>query len=155
MNILQADIHYPHLEKVSTLFFEYYQYLHACNVPMKLAEGGEITWLESLKKSLNKTSVLVVAENKGLVVGFGQGLIKLGPDYLGNLKLGVVAHFYLDEKMRGGDAAKKMFEEMKKWFKEKHVHSVELQVVKANEQGARFWKKAGFETELEQMRLTL
>jgi GNAT superfamily N-acetyltransferase len=153
MNIFQADKSYADIDKLATLFFEYYQYLNAIGVPMKLAENGGQLWVETIKKSIGKTSMLVVAENKGIVSGFGQGLIKLGPDYLGNLKLGVVAHFYLDEKLRGGDAAKKMFEEMKKWFREKNVHSIELQVASKNEAGTRFWKKMGFETELEQMRL--
>ncbi|MBC7863462.1 MAG: GNAT family N-acetyltransferase, partial [Bacteroidia bacterium] len=141
MNIVKADIDYPHFEQLSTLFFEYYQYLHSCKVPLHMVDGGELLWLESLKKSLNKTSVLIAAESKGLLVGFGHGQLKLSPDYLGNLKLGVVSHFYLDEKLRGGDAAKKMFEEMKRWFREKHVHSIELQVVNENEIGSKFWKK--------------
>ena len=153
MKIFIADESYGDFEKVATLFFEYYSYLDNCGVPFKLIDGGEELWMNSLKKSLNKTSVLVVLENKGLVNGFGHGQLKLSPDYLGNLRMGVVSHFYVDEKLRGGDAAKKMFEEMKKWFEEKKVSSIELQVVNENKVGSRFWKKMGFTTELEQMRL--
>ena len=117
-SIFRTENDYPHLDKISTLFFEYYQYLHSCGVHMKLTENGEQIWINSVKKSINKTSVLIVCEHKGLVCGFGYGQIKLGPDYLGNLKTGVVAHFYLMEKVRGGNTATAMFEELKKWFVE-------------------------------------
>ena len=55
--------------------------------------------------------------------------------------------------MRGGEASQKMFAEMKKWFVEKKVHSIELQVVPENTIGLNFWRKLGFEIELNQMRL--
>jgi hypothetical protein len=155
MNIFQADINYQNFDKVTMLFFEYYRYLHSVNVPMKLVNEGENLWMDAVKKSLGKTTVLVLAENKGLVVGFGHGQLKLSPDYLGNQRIGVVSHFYLDEKIRGGDASKKMFTEMKSWFVDKNVNSIELQVVNENVIGAKFWKKMGFETELQQMRLML
>lgn len=155
MKIYTADTSFTEFEKVATLFFEYYRYLHACNVPMQLAENGEHLWVESVMKSIGKTSVLVIAEDKGIISGFGHGQLKLTPDYLGNKRVGVVSHFFLLEKLRGGDAAKRMFTEMKTWFTEKHVNSIELQVVNANEIGLRFWKKMGFETELQQLRLIL
>lgn len=153
MEILRAESTYTNFDKVAELFFDYYKYLETLNVKLKIAQGGEILWLESVKRSLNKTSILVVIENKGLVVGFGYGQIKLAPEYLGSLKLGIVSHFYLDEKMRGGEASQKMFAEMKKWFVEKKVHSIELQVVPENTIGLNFWRKLGFEIELNQMRL--
>lgn len=152
MEYFLAGVDYAGFEKVESLFLDYYEHLHRHAVKLRLVEGGEKLWMASLKKSLNKTAALVIGEEGGQPVGFGHGQIKLAPDYLGNRRIGLVNHFYVDEKHRRAGSAARMFGLMDGWFKERGVHSVELQVVQGNEAAAGFWKKMGFQDELTQMR---
>lgn len=152
MKIFRAEVNYLNLDKLPLLFFEYYHELSASGLFLPLTSNGAQLWLDGVKKSVGKTTMLVIAENNGLPVGFGQGQLKLAPDYLGNLRLGVVSHFYIDKKFRGSNTAEKMFDEMRVWFAEKMVHSIELQVLSNNVIAEKFWKKMGFIPELQQMR---
>ncbi|MFN6037672.1 MAG: GNAT family N-acetyltransferase [Bacteroidota bacterium] len=153
MKIFRVDSQYEKIDQLAVLFMEYFIEISNFGNLLPLAKNGEQLWLDGIKKSIGKTSVLTVAENNGLLVGFGHGQLKLTPDYLGSLRVGVVSHFYLDKKYRGGNFSAKMFEEMNFWFNEKAVASIELQVVEGNEKAYKFWSKLGFKPELKQMRL--
>lgn len=152
MKIFQPDIHYNKLNQLSILFKDYYSELKNNGVVLDLVNEGEKLWLEGLKKSLGKTSVLVLVENDGHLSGFAQGNLKLLPDYLGSLRIGVVSHFFVEENARGGSVAAEMYLEMQDWFMQKSVHSLELQVLNKNIVAEKFWLKMGFSHELLQMR---
>ncbi|MFN5182251.1 MAG: GNAT family N-acetyltransferase [Bacteroidota bacterium] len=153
MKIFIADNSYKAIDQLSEMFLEYYSELSESECLLPLASKGNELWLDALKRSVGKTSILIIAEFSGKPIGFAHGQLKISPDYLGNLRIGTVAHFYIKKPNRGGDTATLMFTEMINWFKEKNVHSIELQVLKNNYTAEKFWKKMGFEEELNQMRL--
>ena len=156
MKIYSAEIQNLPYDELGTLFFNYYSELQRMNAPHTLAEKGEKMWVESVKKSLGKTSVLIlVKDDKDELVGFGFGQLKLGPDYLGNKRVGTVAHFYIKEAFRGKKISHEIFQKMKKWFLEKKAESIELEVIQENEIALAFWQKMGFQTELKQLRMKL
>ena len=156
MKIYSAEIQNLPDEELGKLFFNYYSELQRMNAPHALAEKGEKMWVESVKKSLGKTSVLIlVKDDKDELVGFGFGQLKLGPDYLGNKRVGTVAHFYITDAFRGKKISHEIFQKMKKWFLEKKAESIELEVIQKNEIALAFWQKIGFHTELKQLRMNL
>lgn len=148
--LTQADD--PALNRVTELFIDMYHYMNEHGLLLPLAEGGEKKWLEGILKGLGRFGTLLIAETDKDVIGFAHGSIRLAPDYLGNKKLGLITHIYVDREYRGRGVGESLVKKLEKWFKEKDVHSVELQVLAANKSGIAFWEKLGYPVELLQHR---
>lgn len=144
-----------HQESVQLLFKSYYDHFHSLGIALPLAAHGEKLWIDAALQSLNRLSVLPLAVSNNAVIGFAQGTVKLLPDYLGGHKAGVVQHVYVSESYQRQGIAEALVQALQKWFSEKQVHSIELQVVANNDKAAAFWKKMGFEPELLQFRKVL
>lgn len=142
----------PTLPKVEDLFCDMYAYMNDHGLRMELAEKGEQKWLDGIRKGLGRFGVLLVAEMEGEVLGFAHGSVRLTPDYLGNKKVGVITHIYVDGQYRGKGAGESLVKGLEKWFAGKDVHSVELQVLAGNKSGIAFWEKLGYPLELNQHR---
>lgn len=134
------------------LFKNYYAYFESLGVRLPLASNGGQLWMEAAMQSLGRLSVLPLALAGEKVVGFAQGTVKLLPDYLGAHKVGVVQHVYVTEAYQRQGIAEKLVKALQSWFDEKQVQSVELQVIAGNDKAMAFWKKLGFEPELQQLR---
>jgi GNAT superfamily N-acetyltransferase len=137
---------------IAASFKSYYQELKTLNTPLPLIENGELLWAEQVEKSIGKTSALVIASNQDKVIGFGHAQLKLSPDYHGSQRIGFIAHFYVEKDSRLAGTGRKIYEELHKWFLEKNIQSIELQVINANEAAMKFWQKMGFKDELRQLR---
>lgn len=141
-----------HREAVTALFKTYYSYFESLGIPLPLAPGGEQLWMSAAMQSVGRMSVLPLAVAGEEIIGFAQGTVKLLPDYLGGHKVGVVQHVYVSESYQRQGIAEKLVHELQRWFGEKQVQSVELQVIAGNDKALQFWKKLGFEPELQQLR---
>lgn len=148
--IYQGDA--PALARVEDLFGEMYRYMGQHGLLLGLADKGEQKWMSGIMKGLGRFGVLMVAEKKGEVLGFAHGSVRLTPDYLGTLKVGVITHIYVDGEFRGNGVGELLVKGLEEWFRGKEVHSVELQVLAANEKGIAFWEKLGYPAELNQHR---
>lgn len=156
MKLFLADTNNLPEDQLSEMFRIYFEELNRMKTPQPLVKNGEKIWLETVKKSIGKTAVLaMVSDENNKLTGFGYGQLKLGPDYLGNKRMGTVSHFFISENYRGNNLAAQLFQLMKDWFELKSVESIELQVIHQNENAYFFWQKMGFQSELKQMRLMI
>lgn len=153
VNIIMFDKNDPsHREAVAALFKTYYAYFESLGIRLPLAPNGEQLWMDAAIQSAGRLSVLPLAVAGGKVIGFAQGTVKLLPDYLGAHKVGVVQHVYVAENYQRQGIAAMLVQELQRWFDEKQVRSVELQVITGNDKALGFWKKLGFAPELQQLR---
>jgi len=143
------------LNATKDLFRDYYDFLHTHGIMLKLTEGGESLWLDSILPALNKTAVLALAINQEEVIGFILGSMKLLPAYLGGGKVGLIQHTYVIESSRRFGVASMLSDSLMDWFRTKQVSSIELQVLTGNTAAEAFWKKQGFWQEWTQMRQPL
>jgi ribosomal protein S18 acetylase RimI-like enzyme len=140
------------LDQAEQLLTRMYDYMVDHGLLLPLANEGAKAWRSTVEATLGRLGALVVATAQNDLVGFAQGMIRLTPSYLGNQKVGAVVHLYVSDDYRGQGIGEKMYLELEKWFVDKSVHSVDLQVLCANSCGIAFWRKMGFADELLQMR---
>lgn len=142
----------PLLDQVEGLFLQLYDFMARTGLMMPLVEGGQGLWRKSVEKGLGRFGCLLVALQKDTVVGFAHGMIRFVPEYLGGYKVGYITHTFVSPNSRGRGLGRKMVSELEKWFSDRDVHSVEVQVLSQNDQAAGFWEELGFEKELIQLR---
>ena len=142
------------LLQVQDLFNELYNYIGATENPLMLPpeKNAAEMWTDSVEKILGRFGKLIVAVENDTVIGFAAGLLRFTPDYLGTKKVGYITFFYVSTVARKKNIGKKMLIELENWFKDKKVHSIELQVTFNNTIGQAFWKKMGYKNEVIQLR---
>jgi GNAT superfamily N-acetyltransferase len=150
MEITKEDA--SRLKEISKLLKKMYHEMSATGLILQLQENGEETWLNSIRPGLGRFSILIAATVDGRVVGFAHGAMHYTPEYLGSLKVGTITHIFVEPEFRRAGTAGKLVSLLEKWFAERQVHSVELQVLSGNEDAVRFWESAGFSCELRQYR---
>jgi ribosomal protein S18 acetylase RimI-like enzyme len=142
----------PGLEQVKHLFEDMYGYMEETGLNLGLSEDGASIWLAAAVQGLGRFGTLCIASSNEDIVGFAHGSIRLTPDYLGTRKVGVITHIFVAEEYRGNGVGENLVESLEKWFENKDVHSVELQVLVNNKAGISFWEKLGYPQELLQHR---
>jgi len=120
-----------------------------------LAEGGADMWLKSVRNTTGRFGRMIIAKAGDRIAGFAHGMVKFLPDYLGGHPVGFVTHIYVESNVRETGTGKRMVEMLEEWFRQKNVHSIELQVITGNQGGIEFWTKLGYMEELRQYRKTL
>ena len=142
----------PAFEKVEVLFSDMYDYMSGTGLNIDLAEEGAASWLKGVVQGLGRFGTLHIASIHDKLIGFAHGSIRLTPDYLGSRKVGVITHIYVDGEYQGKGVGEKLVRALEEWFRDKQVHSVELQVLASNKAGIAFWEKLGYPLELYQHR---
>lgn len=142
----------PAFKSVQALFSDMYSYMEANGLNIGLAEDGATSWLSGVKQGLGRFGTLCIASSGEEIIGFAHGSIGLTPDYLGNKKVGVITHIFVDGEYRGKGVGEKLVKQLEVWFRAREVHSVELQVLADNKAGISFWEKLGYPAELYQHR---
>ena len=142
------------LSQTEKLFDELYSYINNVEKELMLApeKNAASLWLEGIKKTLGRFGQLVVAVENNKVLGFGYGLLRFTPDHLGEKKVGYITYFYVSPSTQKKGSGKKILQQLEHWFKEKKVHSIELQVTFNNTAGQAFWKAMGYKNEVIQLR---
>lgn len=143
------------LVETEKLFLNLYQHINSKGLLLPLVEKGEKIWMESVKNTLGRYAILAVAIDNNNVVGFGYGMLKFLPDYLGGYNVGVITHFFIDTEYRKKKIGKALCEKLCNWFAQQKVHSVEVEVAAINPEAEKFWKQMGFQYELVQLRKTI
>ena len=147
-----TDSNDPAWEVVEVLFEEMYQFMAEHGLGLPLTEGGASQWIGSVKKGLGRFGLVFICADDDEITGFSHGSIKLSPDYLGNKKIGVITHVHVKDKHRTKGSGTALVKALEQWFEKQQVHSVELQVLSANNYAIRFWEKLGYSQELHQYR---
>ncbi len=120
-----------------------------------LDEQSPTAWTASFERTLGRFSYLWVAELDGQISGFLLARVKRTPAYLGGVMVGEISDLYVAESLRGQKVAARLVALALEEFQRQQVHSVEVQVMAANQGGVAFWHAQGFETELVQVRRSM
>jgi len=134
-------------EYVAALFAEMYKYMDNKDLKITLCKNGEKIWINSIKHSLGKLNMVFIATDKSKIIGFAAGNIRLGPSFLGNVKIGYISHVFVLPKYRGSKVGNMLSANLISWFKNKKVNLVELEVLNKNTTALNFWEKLGFEVD--------
>lgn len=89
---------------------------------------------------------IVVAEIDKKIVGYMIGTFSHMPLYMTNKYMGMIAHAFILEKHRRQKIGQKMFNELKKWFKNNKVKCITLLVDVGNNIAIKAWEKYSFST---------
>jgi ribosomal protein S18 acetylase RimI-like enzyme len=143
---------HPLLDEVERYFREMYAGMSAQGLKIPLAADGEKLWRAGVERSLGRLGIVSVATYDGAPVGFGAGLIRFTPDYLGSQKVGYISHVYVAPGKRCGGIGRALVLTLERFFECHSVISVELQVLAGNPAAHAFWYSLGYEDELCQMR---
>ena len=141
--------------QVEGLFREMYALMLELGMMLPLESGGSAKWLTTARNTAGKFGKVVVAKKNEKVIGFAHGMIKFLPDYLGGQPVGIVTHIFVEKDFRDKDVGAGLVSVLEEWFRQKRVHSVELQVISGNPDAMAFWKNLGFREELRQFRKIL
>ena len=155
IHMVCVDRDSPLLHQVESLFAEFYADLHSKALSLPLQANGAAQWRRSIERSLGKLNQVVVAVEDGRAVGFAQGVVRIGPSYLGSAKLGVVSHLYVQPDVQGRRVGASMVAELEDWFRTVNVEECELHAIWTNDQARDFWKKMGYAEKLVDMRKRL
>jgi ribosomal protein S18 acetylase RimI-like enzyme len=121
-----------------------YKYMETKGLVHKLADNGEFQWINTIKKSLGKLNMVVIATYEETIVGFAAGNIRLLPNYLGNKKVGYISHVFVIDSYKNQHIGQKLVTELENCFVEKSVKMIELEVLIGNNSAIQFWEKMGF-----------
>ena len=121
-----------------------------------LAFDGRRKWSKYLDDRYSEISTkLIVAEERGKIVGFMLCLLSPNVPVYREKKVGRISDVYVLEARRRKGVAKKMFDLAVKWFRKNKVRSVELNVAAMNLEARAAWGKLGFEPLTIKKRLNL
>lgn len=133
-----------------------WQHLTEFHTTLGLAfSGGEkaaLAWQASFERTLGRFSFLWVAELEANVEGFLLARVKHTPAYLGSALVGEISDLWVEPVLRRQGAAAGLVQRAMQEFHNLSVHSVEVQIMAANQEGLAFWQKQGFTPELIQVR---
>ncbi|MBI2638094.1 GNAT family N-acetyltransferase [Candidatus Peregrinibacteria bacterium] len=93
----------------------------------------------------SKNRYLLVAEEKGKIVGYAIGELGSRPPVFKIRKFGFISDVFVEKNFRKLGIAKQFLLELKKWFKSKKLNHIELTVHVKNEIGKKAWAKYGLE----------
>ncbi len=140
------------LSQLEDMFRELYDYIDKKGQKNTLIPGGEKKWIKSVKNTLNKLGVIIVAVSGEEVAGFINGQIRFLPDFLGREKTGFLAHQFIKKNYRGKGIGEKLLKLLEEWFVAKEIRQMELYVNYENDVAKAFYFNSGFENEWIQMR---
>jgi len=146
-----TDKNDPALEDVKNMFQSMYD-AEGPDQAVQLAEKGPEIWLKGILKGLGRFGKIYLASIDGKNVGFAHGGLRLMSDFYGSHKVGHISHIFVDESARKKSVGEELVKNLEKWFAQKEVHSVELEVLITNKSGIAFWEKLGYPAELIQSR---
>ncbi len=120
-----------------------------------LEDDSQVKWLASFQRTLGRFSFLWVAVEKEQVKAFLLARVKQSPAFLGAVQVGEISDLFVDDSLRGSGIGTRLVAAAMEKFKQLKVHSVEVQILAANDSGLSFWQKLGFKQDLTLVRKIL
>jgi ribosomal protein S18 acetylase RimI-like enzyme len=98
-----------------------------------------------MKGNINKDDWLVLVATDGdRVIGYGTATVMSYPPIYQDPRYGYIQDIAVTEAYRSQGVGRQIFEQMGKWFQEKDVSRLELEIAVTNEVSAAFWQRMGF-----------
>lgn len=141
------------LPAVGRLWTHYIEFHRQLGLAFELDENSAQAWTAGFERTLGRFSFIWVAESGGQLVGFLAARIKRVPPYLGGALVAEIADLWVEPEARAGGLAAGMCDLAQEKMRELQVHSIEVQVLSANQAAGDFWQARGFRPELVQYRL--
>ncbi|MEM4166664.1 MAG: GNAT family N-acetyltransferase [Candidatus Bilamarchaeaceae archaeon] len=91
-----------------------------------------------------RNAVFFVAEEKGTVVGFILGKEGKDPPIFAETRIGKIEELYILPKFRDKGIGRRLFAELKKWFKKRKYKTIEITFYSENKKAKRLYYKLGF-----------
>jgi ribosomal protein S18 acetylase RimI-like enzyme len=144
------------LPALEVLWERMYAYQRSCGMMGRIPDEATVLWGKGVERMMRSSlSVILVARKEGRIVGFLEGVVSAGPAYLGGESVGVIRHLYVAEEARRQGVARRLVDQAVERFRSRGAGGVELQVVRGNDLGVKFWQALGWELQLLQMRREL
>lgn len=145
----------PALGEVAALLGDLYRCLARLGSPVRLKPDGAMLWQRSIEKTLGRVHWVAIGLTHDSVVGFVHAHLRIPAGYYEGRSVGVIDHLYICPEYRQMGIGTRLVDEARRWFVSHATETVELQVVQGNREAMAFWRRAGFEIELTQMRMNL
>jgi len=144
------------LSALTALWAKMYAYQQSCGMLGEMPADTATLWGKTIERSLgSRLAIILVAERGEAVVGFIEGVVTATPRHLGGDPVGVIRHLFVEESERQGGVGRQLVESAVEKFRSAGAKAIELQVVRGNESGERFWRELGWESQLVQLRRTI
>ena len=134
-------------EKIAKLFVKMHKQFYKLNLSHRLIDGGELLWINTIKKSLGKLHFIKIISVNNEIIGFAAGNIRLLPNYLGQKKIGYISFIYIEDNYKDQGLGSKLAIELEKKLIQNSIHTIELEVIIQNKSAYRFWEKLGYKPE--------
>lgn len=118
-------------------------------------ENIEEKWVTSFERTLGRFSFIWLAETSAQISAFLLARLKQSPSFLGGVQVGEISDLFVGDSLRGEGVGAQLVALAMQKFEELQVHSVEVQILAANDKGLDFWQKQGFNPDLFQVRKVL
>lgn len=144
IEIVKADeSHISDIGKLWLEFIRFHQDIDPIFTPVDDAVSG---FEEEQVRRLMKTEdgLVLVALDKGQVVGYSLSEIQEPPKGIKREKYGYISHMAVTASYRRRGTGEKILDKIMKWFYSKNVDRVELDITTKNQVASSFWKKHGF-----------
>jgi ribosomal protein S18 acetylase RimI-like enzyme len=137
--------------ELGNLFEAMYDSFDQRQLTLKLRKNGATIWLDGLAKSASSMQSVFGCIAGGVLVGFLYCSIRVVPPHLAMKMVGSIEALFVDPSHRGKRIAEALMRRAQKWFAEKGVSHIELQVLTSNDGALKFWERQAFRPELIQM----
>jgi len=144
-----ADV--PGLAAVEPLWTALYRHQAAHGMQVCVPSNGFALWRDGLRTVLGRFVTVWIAETQGEAVGFLCGRERVLPAYLGGGSVGYISEVFVGETHRGRGIGAQLMAAATKFYREKNIRRMELQVVAGNPDALDFYLKLGWREELSQM----
>ena len=132
---------------------EYRPELHSFFVTKK--DGEQISSKIIERQIRSKNGTILIAKDNNRIIGYTNLAINEYPPLFNIERIGKIIALFVDEEYRGKNASSLLFQESRKWFKQKNIKHIMLNVLPDNKHAKEIYKHWGFSCFVEDMRLTL
>lgn len=145
-----TEVDYPIIKEMYVLLNDHF-YKTGYHLPQP-DDIGE-AYLESFRRTLGRFTYAYVAEVEGKVVGYILCRVKRVPIYFGGVVVGELSDMWIVPEARRLGVGDQLSRLALEWLRQQNVHSVEIQVLNANEASWRLFERMGFKLEFRVARL--
>lgn len=96
-----------------------------------------------IKNIKSKNSIVLIAEDKPVSIGYLMGFIQKQPPVYENDKYGFLSDAFIREEYRSTGITKNMTKKAEKFFKNKKLKTLSAKVFSGNKKGIKAWNKIG------------
>lgn len=145
-------------ESIGMLWRELMRYHHSLDKRFVIAPDAVqryVRHIQELMRGRNSRVLVACDVTSGGVVGYIVGELQDRPPVARVGSYGFVSDIFVREEWRRHGAGQALFEELRRWFKDRKATAIELYVAYANPNAAEFWASMGLTPFLTLMHLDL